>query len=199
MLALAVASLRCHVAPREFSDEHAPLPLRPRHRRSPAAVTPEFAEILTPEAMALAAKLQRAFGGRRADLLARRAKRQAGIRSRDAARFPAGDARDPRGRLDLRADPCRHRRPPRRDHGTGRPQDGHQRAQLRRERVHGGFRGREHAAVGQQPAGPASTCATRSAAASTTRRPKARRTGSIRRPPCCSSARAAGTCPRSTC
>src|SRR6187455_3265743 len=40
-------------------------------------VTPEYAEILTPEAMALAAKLQRAFGGRRADLLARRARRQA--------------------------------------------------------------------------------------------------------------------------
>ena len=39
-------------------------------------VTPEFAEILTPEAMALAAKLQRAFGGRRAELLARRAMRQ---------------------------------------------------------------------------------------------------------------------------
>jgi malate synthase len=40
-------------------------------------VTPEYAEILTPEAMALAAKLQRAFGGRRTDLLARRAQRQA--------------------------------------------------------------------------------------------------------------------------
>ena len=40
-------------------------------------VTPEYAEILTPEAMALAAKLQRAFAGRRAELLARRAKRQA--------------------------------------------------------------------------------------------------------------------------
>src|SRR5438045_9620109 len=39
-------------------------------------VTPKFAEILTPEAMALAAKLQRAFGGRRADLLARRSTRQ---------------------------------------------------------------------------------------------------------------------------
>ena len=40
-------------------------------------ITPEYAEILTPEAMALAAKLQRAFGGRRAELLARRARRQA--------------------------------------------------------------------------------------------------------------------------
>ena len=30
-------------------------------------------------------------------------------------------------------------------------------------------------------------------------RPKARRTSSTRRPPCCSCGRAAGTCPRSTC
>src|SRR5580765_5833366 len=40
-------------------------------------IPPEFAEILTPEAVAFAAKLQRAFGGRRADLLAHRARRQA--------------------------------------------------------------------------------------------------------------------------
>ena len=40
-------------------------------------ITPEFAQILTPEAMAFVAKLQRAFGGRREELLARRAHRQA--------------------------------------------------------------------------------------------------------------------------
>src|SRR5512132_1241218 len=40
-------------------------------------ITPEFAEILTSEAVAFAAKLQRAFGGRREELLARRAARQA--------------------------------------------------------------------------------------------------------------------------
>jgi malate synthase len=40
-------------------------------------ITPEYAQILTPEAVALAVKLQRAFGPRRADLLARRARRQA--------------------------------------------------------------------------------------------------------------------------
>ena len=38
-------------------------------------VTPEYAQILTADAVAFAAKLQRAFGGRRADLLARRAQR----------------------------------------------------------------------------------------------------------------------------
>ena len=40
-------------------------------------IPPEFGEILTPEAIAFAARLQRAFGGRRRDLLARRAGRQA--------------------------------------------------------------------------------------------------------------------------
>jgi malate synthase len=48
-------------------------------------VTPEYAEILTPEAVAFAAKLQRAFGGRRAELLARRAARQAEL---DAGKRP---------------------------------------------------------------------------------------------------------------
>jgi malate synthase len=48
-------------------------------------VTPEFAEILTPEALAFAARLQRTFGGRRAELLARRAARQAEF---DAGKLP---------------------------------------------------------------------------------------------------------------
>jgi len=49
-------------------------------------ITPEYAEILTPSAVAFAAKLQRAFGGRRAELLARRAQRQAAL---DAGAMPA--------------------------------------------------------------------------------------------------------------
>ena len=48
-------------------------------------ITPEYAQILTPEAVAFAAKLQRAFGGRRAELLARRAERQ---REFDAGKLP---------------------------------------------------------------------------------------------------------------
>jgi malate synthase len=48
-------------------------------------ITPEYAQILTPEAVALVAKLQRAFGGRRSELLARRAKRQAEF---DAGKLP---------------------------------------------------------------------------------------------------------------
>ncbi|MEP7182859.1 MAG: malate synthase A [Betaproteobacteria bacterium] len=48
-------------------------------------ITPEYARILTPEAVAFAAKLQRAFGDRRAKLLARRAQRQADL---DAGKLP---------------------------------------------------------------------------------------------------------------
>jgi malate synthase len=48
-------------------------------------ITPEYAEILTPEAVAFAARLQRAFGPRRDELLARRATRQAEL---DAGKLP---------------------------------------------------------------------------------------------------------------
>ncbi len=48
-------------------------------------ITPEFARILTPDAVAFAAKLQRAFGGRRNELLAKRAVRQADL---DAGKLP---------------------------------------------------------------------------------------------------------------
>ena len=48
-------------------------------------ITPEYAQILTPEAVAFAAKLQRAFGGRRDQLLAKRAVRQAEL---DAGTLP---------------------------------------------------------------------------------------------------------------
>lgn len=44
-----------------------------------AAITPEFAEILTPEAMNFLAKLARTFEGRRQELLQRRVQRQAEI------------------------------------------------------------------------------------------------------------------------
>src|SRR6202040_2242240 len=43
------------------------------------AVTPAFAEILTPDALAFVAKLQRAFGGRREECLQRRQDRQAAL------------------------------------------------------------------------------------------------------------------------
>ena len=48
-------------------------------------ITPEYAQILSPEAVAFAALLQRAFGARRDDLLARRARRQTEL---DAGKLP---------------------------------------------------------------------------------------------------------------
>ena len=51
-----------------------------------AAVTPEYAQILTSDAVAFAARLQRAFGPRRIELLARRVARQ--------VRFDAGELPD---------------------------------------------------------------------------------------------------------
>jgi malate synthase len=50
-----------------------------------AKVSPQFAEILTPEALAFVAKLQRKFGGTRVALLEKRAARQAEI---DAGKLP---------------------------------------------------------------------------------------------------------------
>ncbi|KAB2839536.1 MAG: hypothetical protein F9K47_15695, partial [Burkholderiales bacterium] len=44
--------------------------------RSRRPLPPEFARILTPEALALVAKLHRSFNARRRELLARRAERQ---------------------------------------------------------------------------------------------------------------------------
>ncbi len=57
------------------------------------------------------------------------------------AGFPRRHAGDPRVRLDRGTDPGRTAGPSRRDHRPGRAQDDHQRAELRREGVHGRLRG----------------------------------------------------------
>ena len=113
-----------------------------------------FAEILTPAALDFVAGLQRELGATRAALLRRRAERQ--------ATFDAG------GRLDFLAEtrgirdeawtvapaPEGSPAPVGRAHGPGRAEDGHQRAQLGRGRLHGGLRGREHADLAQHGPGP---------------------------------------------
>ena len=128
----------------------------------------------------------------------RRAPDAAG-RRRDA-RLPARDRGHPRRRLD-RSRRC----PPAlaaalgRDHRPDRPQDGHQRAELRRRRVHGRLRGRQRPDLGATWSTARSTCATRSAGTITY-------DGSDGKPlrarattrPRCSCARAAGTCPSAT-
>jgi hypothetical protein len=80
---------------------------------------------------------------------------------RRAARFPARDRGHPRRRLEGRADPGRPAGPPRRDHRAGRAQDDHQRAELRREDLHGRLRGFELADLGQPDRRARAICATR--------------------------------------
>jgi malate synthase len=50
--------------------------------------TPEYSEILSPDALGLVAKLQRAFGGRREELLRARKERQKRIDGGELPRFP---------------------------------------------------------------------------------------------------------------
>ena len=85
--------------------------------------------VLTGDALAFLADLERRFRAERQRLLARGS---SGRRASTPASCPTSCPRPahPRRRLDGRADPGRPAGPPRRDHRAGRPQDGHQRAQL---------------------------------------------------------------------
>ena len=116
-------------------------------------VTPAFAQILMPDALAFVAKLERQFGARRLECLQRRKERQTALDRGEALDFPARNKRDPRKRLDMRADSARHARSSGRDHRSDRSQDGDQRAQFRRENVHGRFRGCQLADLGNMVEG----------------------------------------------
>ena len=113
-----------------------------------------YDRVLTADAIAFVADLERKFGPERSRLLARRAEIQAPARCGLEARFPRRDAGRARRRLERGADPARSSGSPRRDHRPDRPQDGDQRAQLRRQCLHGRFRGCEHAYLGQSDRGP---------------------------------------------
>ena len=107
-------------------------------------------EILTPEALAFVADLQTRFGAapRRA---AGRPRHPPGRDRRGPAdRLPPGDRGRPRRRLAGAAAAARPGRPPGRDHRPDRAEDGDQRAQLRRERLAGRPRGRQHPALAQR-------------------------------------------------
>ena len=124
---------------------------------------PGLLEILSPEAMSFLATMARRFEPTRTSDCARASK---GRRRSMPASCPISCPKRPRSapeRLDGRADSRRPAGPPRRDHRAGRPQDGHQRAELRRERLHGRLRGRELAHLGEQRSRARSTCATPSA------------------------------------
>ena len=159
---------------------------------------PRYEEILNEASAAFLADLHRRFNPHRLQLLKRREERQAALRRRRAARLPARDQAHPRRRLEGRADPGGPPRPPRRDHRPGRPQDDHQRAQLRRQGVHGRFRGRDFADLGQPGRGPDQPARIAGPARSTSPIRRAARPTSCRASrPCSSSARAAGICRRS--
>ena len=115
-----------------------------------APMPPGGEEILTPEALNFVASLVREFNPTRERLLAARVERQTGDRSRPAPGLPRIDPVGARSGLDGRAHPRRPAGPPRRDHRPRRAQDGHQRAELRGQRVHGRLRGRELADLGQR-------------------------------------------------
>ena len=101
-------------------------------------VTPEVAEILTPEALDFVARLERKFGERRKELLARRAQRQ--------ERFDAGELPDflPETRsireaiLDDRSLAGGSAGPTGGDHRSGgRPENGDQRPQFGSQMLYG--------------------------------------------------------------
>ena len=128
---------------------------------------PGAERILTHDALAFVADLQRRFGPVRLDLLAPARGAPGRARRGRPARLPDRDPRGPRGGLDGRPGTARPRRPARRDHRAGRAEDDDQRPQLGRPRVHGRPRGRPVADVGQRRRRPGRAAPTRSAARST--------------------------------
>ena len=132
---------------------------------------PGYETVLTPAALEFVADLTRRFGDRVADLLAARAALQKRL---DDGALPdflpeTADVRKAQWRVTPHS-----RRPAgsaRRDHRPDRSQDGHQRAELGRESVHGGLRRLAHADLGQRRAGPDQPARCRRAARSPSANP----------------------------
>ena len=160
-----------------------------------------YDEILTPGALDLLVELHDELGERRAELLAaRRAAPGRAERRRDAGLPPRDGARPVGRHLAGRATGARSCRPPGRDHRPDRQEDDDQRPELRRERVAGRLRGRQHPAVGEHDRRPAQPHRTRSKGRSTSPREEGK-TYALRPDaswPRSSSGRAAGTWRRST-
>ena len=108
--------------------------MTPRRRRVPPPPRPrEAADVLTADVVEFLTELEREFGARRLELLARRKVATAPPAHRRAAGLPSRDGVDQGGGLARRAGPGRDLQDRRVEiTGPGRPQDGHQRAQLRR-------------------------------------------------------------------
>ena len=149
-------------------------------------------EILTPQALAFVAALHREFDARRRQLLERRKERQAALDAGGTFDFrpETADMRDG----DWSVAPAPPALECRRVEITGpaAPQDGRQRAELRRRRLHGRLRGLALPRLDQHHRGPAQPARCRARRDWSSAR-AARTTGSTRRPRRCSYARAAGT------
>ncbi len=93
-----------------------------------------------PEALDFIAAINQKFGARVPALLKAREERQKRLDAGELPDFLPETKNDPRVGLDRRPDPEGPAGPPRRDHRPHRSQDDHQRAELRREGVHGRLR-----------------------------------------------------------
>ncbi len=162
------------------------------------AATAGYEDILTPGRPRLPGQVASAGGTKAPAAASCPRQRQARYDGRRAAGFPGGHQGDPRIELDGGADPGRSAGPPRGDHRPGRAQDDHQRAELRREGVHGRLRRFIRAELRQSARRPDQPARRRERHAGL---PLARGQGLSRRrqpPPCSSYARAAGICRNAT-
>ena len=118
---------------------------------------PRGDEVLTDAALELVALLHREIDGRRKELLAKREERAGRAGRRRHAGLPGADEGRPRGRLAGLPSPARAAQALGRDHRPDVGQDGHQRAELGLDRLHGRLRGRQLAVVdehGRRPGEP---------------------------------------------
>ena len=133
-------------------------------------------QVLTPQAIRFLVKLSTMFEPRRRRLLAGAASSSSSdLDAGEMPDFPAETAEIRNGRLvDRRtpADLCDRRVE---ITGPDRPQDDHQRAELRRQRLHGGFRGFQLAHLAEHASRARSICATRSTATITYTSPEGKR------------------------
>ena len=117
----------------------------------------DYAGVLTAPALEFVARLQRTFDARRLSLLERRRAVQAQLDRGEPLRFLEETRSVREASWKVAPLPGGPAGPARGDHRPGRPQDGHQRAELGRQRVHGRLRGREQPHLGQRGARPAAT------------------------------------------
>ena len=112
-------------------------------------------DVLSAEAVEFLHLLAREFEGERAGAAGGAAGARAAVARGRAARRSWRRRRGARGRLAGAAGAGGSRRPPGRDHRADRSQDGDQRAELGRARVHGGLRGLQLADLGEHARRPA--------------------------------------------